>query len=155
MIADSRFQIADWNVRLKYRSEQLRILTVVAGIVSFCALASASSHSVSLFDFRLPSLCGFKLVTGLDCPGCGITRALILAFHGNFYESYLMHLWGLPLALLLLFQIPYRISRLFDSHRTPCCSSTKVRSWINHSVILSLLLPWAAKTAISVVLKFL
>lgn len=31
--------------------------------------------------------CYFKLLTGLDCPGCGATRALHAALHGHFAEA--------------------------------------------------------------------
>ena len=32
----------------------------------------------------LPSVCLFKAVFGVECLGCGITRALSHLFHGNF-----------------------------------------------------------------------
>lgn len=41
-------------------------------------------------------MCVFKLLFGLPCPGCGLTRANLLFFTGNFYEAFLMH----PLFLL-------------------------------------------------------
>lgn len=41
-------------------------------------------------------MCVFKFLFGLPCPGCGLTRANLLFFTGNFYEAFLMH----PLFLL-------------------------------------------------------
>lgn len=40
--------------------------------------------------------CPFKILTGIPCPGCGMTRAVFLMLTGNFTESFTMH----PLALL-------------------------------------------------------
>ncbi len=31
--------------------------------------------------------CALKLLTGYDCPGCGATRAMHAALHGNFAEA--------------------------------------------------------------------
>lgn len=44
-----------------------------------------------------PSLCVFRRVANLPCPGCGMTRAVGLLLHGKLLESIRMH----PFALLL------------------------------------------------------
>jgi len=31
----------------------------------------------------LPPVCGFRLVTGLPCPGCGFTRSVVSCAHGQ------------------------------------------------------------------------
>ena len=37
---------------------------------------------------KITSLCPIKTITGLDCPGCGITRMFIALFHGNIYQAF-------------------------------------------------------------------
>ena len=32
--------------------------------------------------------CAFKMLTGLECPGCGLTRASHHALHGRFGEAF-------------------------------------------------------------------
>jgi hypothetical protein len=32
-------------------------------------------------------VCQFHRLTGLNCPGCGMTRALYALLHGNFYDA--------------------------------------------------------------------
>ncbi len=41
------------------------------------------------------TLCAFHRLTGLDCPGCGMTRAAWLLMHGHPIESFKMNpfLW--------------------------------------------------------------
>jgi Protein of unknown function (DUF2752) len=45
------------------------------------------------------SLCPFKMLTGLPCPGCGITKSLIFFFEGDLSKSIYHHLFG-PFAFL-------------------------------------------------------
>jgi len=35
-----------------------------------------------------PTICLFKLTTGHDCPGCGMTRAVSAALHGQFERAW-------------------------------------------------------------------
>lgn len=46
------------------------------------------------------TLCPFKLVTGCDCPGCGMGHSLVAAMRGDWAASWCYHPLGMPLALL-------------------------------------------------------
>ena len=52
----------------------------------------------------LPSiqLCGFKVLTGRGCPGCGMTRAVTSLCRGEVLTSLRFHPLGLPMAIALL-----------------------------------------------------
>jgi hypothetical protein len=45
-----------------------------------------------------PQLCIFKLMSGMPCPGCGLTRAVVLAMHGDLTGSLYFH----PLGVLFV-----------------------------------------------------
>jgi len=45
--------------------------------------------------------CGFKYFFGIDCPGCGLQRSIILLLEGNLWESILMYPPLLPIILIL------------------------------------------------------
>ena len=49
-----------------------------------------------------PPLCPFRLLTGLPCPGCGLTRSLVCLLHGDLAMSLAFHPLGPPVALALL-----------------------------------------------------
>ncbi len=40
------------------------------------------------------SLCPFKLLSGLPCPGCGITKSLLYIYKGDLLQSLSYHLFG-------------------------------------------------------------
>ena len=76
---------------------------VVAGppvlLAAFFLLPPPEGNGTSLAG--LPSLCTFHNVTGLPCPGCGITRSLVCCAHGLIGQAFRFHPLG-PLVFLVL-----------------------------------------------------
>ena len=53
---------------------------------------------------KTPTLCLVKHVTGIPCPSCGTTTAMIEFIHGNFLSSLLINPFGLlMMAVLIIF----------------------------------------------------
>ncbi len=44
-----------------------------------------------------------------SCPGCGLIRSFTALVHGQISESYAYHRLGIPLFLIIAFQIPFRL----------------------------------------------
>ena len=42
----------------------------------------------------MPSLCAFHQITGLPCPGCGLTRSWVSMAHGHFSDAFVWHPLG-------------------------------------------------------------
>lgn len=74
--------------------------------VSFPAVAAAAYAAVVAQAYHpiLPesgsTLCPFRLVTGIPCPGCGMGHALVFALRGDFAGSFRSHPLGIPLLLV-------------------------------------------------------
>ncbi|MCW3102355.1 MAG: hypothetical protein JWO09_795 [Bacteroidetes bacterium] len=49
--------------------------------------------------------CGFKQLTGANCPGCGTQRAFILLLKGEVWESICMYPALIPIIILFIFLI--------------------------------------------------
>jgi hypothetical protein len=49
-----------------------------------------------------PVVCPFRLLTGLPCPGCGLTRAWVYLAHGQWHESFVANPFGLVLLALVV-----------------------------------------------------
>jgi len=45
------------------------------------------------------SLCPFKMLTGLPCPGCGMIKSMVSLYRGEWMQSFEYHLFG-PLLVL-------------------------------------------------------
>lgn len=51
---------------------------------------------------QIPEICVFHRVTGIQCPGCGMTRAFLCLLHGDWRGAWDLNPFSLPLAALLL-----------------------------------------------------
>src|SRR4051794_22012477 len=95
-----------------------------------------------------PSLCPFKVLTGLPCPGCGLTRSTVALLHGDLSTSLYFHPLGAPMvaALMVLAVIDawvwWRGSRA-GAIRRPA-------SWLTERVMLTPA-PWVAIAALVLV----
>jgi hypothetical protein len=89
----------------------LALLTLVAALLlevradDRVAFAAWPSHP-------LPETCGCRVVLGIPCPGCGLTRSFVHLAHGRWVQSWHAHHSGWLLAGALLFQLPYRFAAL-------------------------------------------
>ncbi|WP_196001056.1 DUF2752 domain-containing protein [Clostridium sp. 1001271B_151109_B4] len=49
------------------------------------------------------TICLIRGLTGIPCPSCGITRAMIAVLNGNFIEAFKLHpLFWMPFAIVIL-----------------------------------------------------
>lgn len=72
---------------------------------------------VPLLGKPLPELCHMKRYTGVDCPGCGLTRSFISLAHGRLAEAWRYNPGAFILFPIMLFQIPYRSVQLWRHRR--------------------------------------
>src|SRR5688500_14697882 len=94
MISPAHIASAKLPATATWRSEFLPrgcILLVSLGVVTLSTLLSLGSEShqvmLPLVNRPLPPLCSWKSLTGVDCPGCGLTRSFIALAHGQWRES--------------------------------------------------------------------
>ncbi len=65
----------------------------VGAVATLAALAAVTVAT------GLPSLCPFRVCTGVACPGCGMSRSAWRGLTGDFAGSWAMHPWLAPLAI--------------------------------------------------------
>lgn len=87
-------------------------------ILGFCAAAILGAFLLGInktdhlatpwLNIPLPSVCQFRNLTGLDCPGCGLSRAFVSIAHGRIAEAWNYNGASLLVFAFVLVQIPYR-----------------------------------------------
>ena len=72
------------------------------------AAAADGPPGLSLFGWRVPDACLTKALTGRPCPGCGMTRSIVLALQLRLARSIQTHPSGVFVAAWLVGQVLVR-----------------------------------------------
>jgi hypothetical protein len=92
------------------------IIGLSAGVIVLSMLLSLGSEReqvlLPVINQPLPPLCQLKMLTGIDCPGCGLTRSFIALGHGQWGESFRFNPAGPLWFAFIALQIPYQALQL-------------------------------------------
>lgn len=70
---------------------------------------SGGGHvKIPFLGITTPGLCFWRLSTGFDCPGCGLTRCFVAMAHADWAAAWHYHPAGMALFVLVVAQLPYR-----------------------------------------------
>lgn len=86
----------------------LGLCVTVLLLSSLMSVREGRQVLVPLLGQPLPELCHMKRYTGIDCPGCGLTRSFISLAHGRVMDAWRYNPGAFILFPLMLFQIPFR-----------------------------------------------
>jgi hypothetical protein len=69
-----------------------------------------NAGQIALGRLVLPDVCLFHGLTGLPCPGCGLTRSMAAAVHGNISASFSFHRLGILTVFYILLQFLFNMA---------------------------------------------
>ena len=72
----------------------------------------SADEPLTIGSLPLPHTCIFKNLTGIPCPGCGLSRSIVEAAHGDLRQSFHYHNLGLLTLIYVLAQFIYRIGAI-------------------------------------------
>lgn len=94
------------------------ILSIIVLILALVLRVSRDGRViVPGLGIPLPESCVFRLVTGVDCPGCGLTRCFISLMHGKFARAWAFNPGGYLFFLVVAIQVPYRLGQIWRIRR--------------------------------------
>jgi len=96
-------------------------------------------------QLAIPKTCTSKIVLGIDCPGCGLTRAFIAISHGR-----MEHAWQLNRASFLMYafvwgQIPWHGMQLLRLSRGRAPIFWPAIYWLPIGLVVLMALNWLLK----------
>lgn len=98
------------------------VLILCSAVVALSLVLSVGADGqgvapLGMTSLRLPGLCPMRNLTGLPCPGCGLTRSFIATAHADLGDAFGFHRLGPLLFAALAAQVPYRLARLLAGRR--------------------------------------
>lgn len=121
----------------------LVVLIVCVGILLSAALLTPSTGDLKIGPLTLPSLCMLRNTTGIPCPGCGLTRAIVAAVHGDWRGSFAYHRLGPLVVGFLILQLLYRLSWMgLPAFRTQINRVGTLFDWALIPLMVLLLINW-------------
>ena len=87
------------------------LFIVIAAIILLMSILMRTDGETAVFmpgfSSPLPDTCSSKQILGIDCPGCGMTRAFISISHGDFTRAWNLNRASFVVYLFVAAQIPW------------------------------------------------
>ena len=90
----------------------------------------------------LPPLCPLKAFTGIDCPGCGLTRSFVALAHGEVGQSLAYHRLGWALFFAVVYHVFYRAWMVARGGGDPPPRLGSFHRWVGRALIVGLFVNW-------------
>lgn len=86
-----------------------------AVLVMSCLMRNDGGSKVFLpgFETAIPSMCSTRVLMGIDCPGCGLTRAFISISQGRFLDAWNFNPASFAVYAFVAAQIPWHSIQLW------------------------------------------
>jgi hypothetical protein len=89
-------------------------------VLAMSLLMSLDGQSKVFFpltQIRIPTICSTQILFGIQCPGCGLTRAFISISHGQFAKAWTFNHASFVVYAFVAAQIPWQGLQLWRLSR--------------------------------------
>ena len=120
--------------------------TAVLVIAALLSVDGETQVDLPFIGGSLPTLCHMKRFTGLDCPGCGLTRCFISLAHGKVSRAWHFNPAGILVFMLVAAQLPYRSVQIWRLKQgLPEWEIRRISSVFIALMVSALVLQWVWK----------
>lgn len=125
--------------------EQLTLLLLCLAPLVVAAVLRVDGESVAVpvVDIALPSVCWSRRWFDVACPGCGLTRGLVSAMHGDFATAWQYNPAVFAAMAALAYQVAFRavqVQRLWRG-RQPLQRGSG--AWLFWIALAAMFIQWA------------
>lgn len=140
-----------YSVRGEYLFHTVFLVIASAILLLSFLMRAEGEYAVYLPGFTnpLPSGCSSRVMLGMDCPGCGLTRAFISISHGQFARAIHFNPAGILVYLFVLAQIPWRLYQFSRLIRGRMCFFSPWLFVAPAVVILTLITQWIFRVVLA------
>ncbi|WP_232677226.1 DUF2752 domain-containing protein [Nocardioides sp. R-C-SC26] len=124
------------------------VVTHVVAVGAVGALATAALLSPDGIEDG-PIICPFRMLTGLPCPGCGLTRAWVYAMHGRWSDSLTANPFGVVSMVLAAALVLAVVFALVRRRAAPDLDVV-----VRRPVIVAIVVAWLGFAAVRLVSAF-
>ena len=101
---------------------------------------------VPILGISSPHMCWFMQITGIGCPGCGLTRCFVSLAHGDLASAWAFNPAGLLFFPVVGAQIPYHALQIWRiRHNMPTWRPTRLSSALALALVAALLVQWVCR----------
>jgi len=125
----------------------LGLSSVVVALAILFYVHGEEQVVIPLIDAPLPETCTFKQMTGMNCPGCGLTRCFVSMAHGDVRRAWHFNPVGILLFVVVVSQIPFRSLQIWRGRRgLPEIRLGRVGYSLMLVLVAALMIQWIVRT---------
>ena len=139
-------RIPERSARIRYHAVVLISATLIIFLSGWLQLKSTQEIEFPLWG-TLPGICVWKNISGIECPGCGLSRCFVEIGHGHWRNAWHHNPAGFLIFGLVVYQLPYRGLQLWrlrgdNSDASHQLFYVNLTVWV---VVTALIAQWIAK----------
>ncbi len=94
-------------------------------------------------------LCGVRMFLGIECPGCGMTHAMVALARGHLGRSIAYHPMAVIIALWLIYQTVRALVTVVRARPPHALVSDRTRMMLCEVFVAALMVQWIVKLVLS------
>lgn len=116
----------------------LGLVALVILLVALLLDPHGRGGHAAMLGLSIPTTCGFRLLTGMPCPSCGMTRSVCLTVRGQLGSAFGLHPLGPVFTLAMVLQVAFSLLSLALPRVRDLPVSANLGGWAYGALIMAI-----------------